>query len=69
MIEVFLIGALVSIVKLTANMDVRPGVGLVSLLVLTLLITFLAGRSTRGLWTYASPEVVPSPDTRARDRQ
>jgi paraquat-inducible protein A len=69
MVEVFLIGALVAIVKLTANMDVRPGVGLVSLLGLTLLITFLAGRSTRGLWTYASTETAPSLDTPARDRQ
>ena len=69
MVEVFLIGTFVAIVKLTANMDVRPGVGLVSLLGLTLLITFLAGRSTRGLWTYASTEVVASPGAQARDRQ
>jgi paraquat-inducible protein A len=69
MVEVFFIGTLVSIVKLTANMDVRPGIGLVAIVGLTLLITFLAGRSTRGLWAYASTEAVPSSGTQALARQ
>lgn len=69
MVEVFLIGAFVAIIKLTANMDVRPGVGLVSMLALTLLITYLAGRSTRGLWTYASTEIASPRATQARGPQ
>jgi paraquat-inducible protein A len=61
MVEVFLIGALVSIVKLSGLMEVQPGVGLFSLLGLTILVPLLAGRSTRGLWTQAFPDADASP--------
>lgn len=50
MVEVFLLGALVAIVKLAGLMEVTPGIGIVALALLTCFVTLLAGRGTRSLW-------------------
>lgn len=51
MVEVFMLGILVSLVKLTSNFKVIPGVALWSFAVLTLLIAAAAASfSTRDVW-------------------
>ncbi len=55
MVEVFLLGALVSIVKLAGLLDVVAGVGIWAMAALTLLITLLAGRNVRALWDLTEP--------------
>lgn len=50
MLEVCLLGALVAVFKLAGMLDVRPGVGLFALAVLSISIIRIAGRDVRGLW-------------------
>ena len=53
MLEVFLLGALVSVVKLSGRLDVFPAVGLFALAALSMLIIGLAGRALPLLWNDA----------------
>lgn len=50
MLEVALIGILVSVIKLAGFLHVIPGIGLWSIGVLTVLLTLVAGPNTRLLW-------------------
>lgn len=50
MLEVCLLGALVSMFKLAGLLDVFPGTGLFALAALSLLLIHIAGRDIRGLW-------------------
>lgn len=50
MLEVFLLGALVSVVKLTGRIDAAPALGLFALAALSLLMIGVAGRDVRMLW-------------------
>lgn len=50
MLEVALIGILVSVIKLSGFLHVIPGVGLWAIGVLTVLFTLIAGPDTRHLW-------------------
>ncbi|MEB0043174.1 MULTISPECIES: paraquat-inducible protein A [unclassified Pseudomonas] len=50
MLEVCLLGILVSIVKLAGMLDVHPGVGLWALGMLTVLIILISGKGIRRLW-------------------
>lgn len=50
MLEVCLLGALVSVFKLAGLLDVLPGIGLFALSVLSLLLIRIAGRDVRDLW-------------------
>ncbi|MBS3804324.1 MAG: paraquat-inducible protein A [Oleiphilaceae bacterium] len=50
MLEVFLLGALVSVVKLTGRVEAAPAAGLFALAALTLLMIGIAGRDLRLLW-------------------
>lgn len=50
MLEVALIGILVSVIKLAGFLHVIPGVGLWSIGVLTVLLAWIAGPDTRSLW-------------------
>ncbi|WP_404365682.1 paraquat-inducible protein A [Marinobacter sp.] len=54
MLEVFLLGALVSVVKLTGRIDTAPAAGLFALGVLSLLMVGVAGRDVRMLWDQVS---------------
>ncbi|MGP4843439.1 paraquat-inducible protein A [Marinobacter sp. 1Y8] len=53
MLEVFLLGALVSVVKLSGRLDVFPAAGLFALAALSVLIIGLAGRDLPLLWNDA----------------
>lgn len=53
MVEVFMLGAVVSVVKLTAVADVTPQAGLWGFAVLTLLLTLLASFDLHELWERA----------------
>ncbi len=53
MVEVFLLGALVSVVKLAGLAEVIPGIGLWAFGILTLLLTTLTGFDLRRLWEIA----------------
>ncbi|WP_166267939.1 paraquat-inducible protein A [Marinobacter caseinilyticus] len=50
MLEVFLLGALVSVIKLSGRLQVVPTAGLFALAALSVLIIGLAGRDLRRLW-------------------
>lgn len=50
MLEVFLLGALVAVVKLTGRIEAAPALGLYALAVLSLLMIGVAGRDVRMLW-------------------
>lgn len=50
MLEVCLLGALVSVFKLAGMLDVLPGIGLFALAALSLLLIRIAGRDVRDLW-------------------
>lgn len=50
MLEVCLLGIAVATIKLAGMLEVHPGVGLWSLVMLTVLILVLSGRDIRGLW-------------------
>jgi paraquat-inducible protein A len=50
MLEVCLLGALVAVFKLAGMLDVLPGIGLISLAVLSILLIKVAGRDVRDLW-------------------
>ncbi|MDX1634827.1 MAG: paraquat-inducible protein A [Marinobacter sp.] len=50
MLEVFLLGALVAVVKLTGRIDAAPAIGLFALGALSLLMIGVAGRDVRMLW-------------------
>lgn len=52
MLEVCLLGVLVSVFKLVGMLDVAPGLGLLALTALSLLLTLLAGRHIRRLWEW-----------------
>lgn len=54
MLEVFLLGALVSVVKLTGRIDAAPAAGLFALAILSLLMVGVAGRDVRMLWDQLS---------------
>ncbi len=54
MLEVFLLGALVAVVKLTGRIDTAPAAGLFALAVLSLLMVGVAGRDVRMLWDQVS---------------
>jgi len=53
MIEVFLLGVLVAIVKLSSYLDVVIGIGIWATAVLTVLVTIIASRRTHWLWELA----------------
>jgi paraquat-inducible protein A len=55
MVEVCLLGALVSVVKLSSYMDVVIGVGIWATAALTVLITIIASRDIHGLWNFTEP--------------
>lgn len=57
MVEVFLIGVLVSVVKMSSLAEVTPEPGLWGFGVLTLLLTALGGFDLRELWTEAEARV------------
>ena len=50
MVEVCLLGALVSIVKLSGYLEVVPGVGIWALAALSILLPLIASRDTHQLW-------------------
>lgn len=50
MLEVCLLGALVSVVKLAGLLDVIPGIGLLALATLSVLMIKIAGKDVRVLW-------------------
>jgi paraquat-inducible protein A len=52
MLEVALIGILVSVIKLAGFLHVTPGVGLWAISVLTVLFTLIASPDTRHLWDF-----------------
>lgn len=54
MLEVFLLGALVAVVKLTGRIDTAPAAGLFALAALSLLMVGVAGRDIRMLWDQVS---------------
>jgi len=54
MLEVFLLGALVAVVKLTGRIDTAPAAGLFALAALSLLMVGVAGRDVRMLWDQVS---------------
>ncbi|HKK57007.1 paraquat-inducible protein A [Marinobacter sp.] len=54
MLEVFLLGALVAVVKLTGRIDTAPAAGLFALAALSLLMVGVAGRDIRMLWDQLS---------------
>jgi len=60
MVEVFMVGTLVAIVKLAGLASVIPGVGIVSYAVLTLLLAALQASGMHGLWRHAE-ELGPMP--------
>jgi paraquat-inducible protein A len=51
MTEVFLLGVLVAIVKLSGMLQVIPGPGTYAIVALTFLVTLIAKRDLRSLWT------------------
>jgi paraquat-inducible protein A len=53
MVEVFMVGTLIAIVKLAGLASVIPGVGIVSYGVLTLLLAALQSSGLHGLWWHA----------------
>ncbi len=53
MVEVFMLGVLVSVVKLASLAEVAPGPGLWAFAVLTLLMTALSSVDPEALWDYA----------------
>lgn len=50
MLEVCLLGAMVAVIKLAGFLDVLPGIGLISLAILSLMMIRVAGRDIRELW-------------------
>lgn len=56
MSEVFVLGAMVSIVKARAYFDVQPDPGIWAYAVLTLLITVFSGIDLRSLWGMTEPD-------------
>lgn len=54
MLEVFLLGALVAVVKLTGRIDTAPAAGLFALAALSFLMVGVAGRDIRMLWDQLS---------------
>lgn len=70
MVPVFLLGVLVSVVKLAGMAAVQPGVGLLAFGILTILLTMLGRLSPRALWRYVeeagmAPVHVPALPTAA----
>jgi paraquat-inducible protein A len=59
MVEVALIGILVSVIKLAGFVHVIPGVGLWAIGVLTVLLTVIASPDARHLWELTEREVAP----------
>ena len=53
MVEVCLVGALVTIIKLTSYMQAMVGIGTWAMAVLTILITIIASRDIHRLWHFA----------------
>lgn len=51
MLEVCLLGAMVAVFKLGGMLHVLPGAGLLGLLLLSVLLTVIARRDIRELWT------------------
>lgn len=54
MLEVGLLGILVSIIKLSSLVAIVPGAGIWATAVLMVLVTLIAGRDTSRLWTWTS---------------
>ncbi len=54
MVEVFLVGVLVSAVKLAADSDLMPGIGLWGFFALTVLLTLLSVFDLHELWDFAA---------------
>lgn len=50
MLEVFLLGVLVAIIKLGGMLEVHPGTGLWAMSILAVLIILIGGRDVRRLW-------------------
>jgi paraquat-inducible protein A len=50
MLEVFLLGALVAVIKLTGRLEAAPAAGLFALVALSVLMVGIAGRDIRLLW-------------------
>jgi paraquat-inducible protein A len=54
MVEVFLVGVLVSAVKLAADSDLMPGIGLWGFFALTVVLTLLSVFDLQELWDFAA---------------
>lgn len=54
MVEVFMLGVLVSVVKLTSLSEIRPGVGLWAFALLTILLTVINSFDLDELWDWQS---------------
>jgi len=53
MLEVCLLGILVAIIKLSGLLDVRPGMGLVALVLLCVVSIIVTSKSMQRLWDEA----------------
>ena len=64
MVEVFLLGILVAIVKLTSSAEVIVGPALGAFVVLTVLLTAIVSFQPRNLWhmVFAEPNALEAPE-------
>lgn len=66
MVEVALLGILVSVIKLTSMVDVAPGAGIWATAALMILITIVASRDVHWLWDFTAgdrPRQAMAPET------
>lgn len=59
MIEVALLGILISVIKLSGFLQVLPGVGIWATAALMVLLTLITGRDPHDLWTQPTHEATP----------
>ena len=69
MVEVFMLGVLVALVKLSSMAQVLPGPALWAFVALTVLLTAVLAFDPRGFWEMAQEVEEPSPDAPASDRE
>ena len=62
MVEVFVLGVLVAIVKSSAYYDVEAGTGIIAYGVLTILATVASSADLRGLWDQGLRGAAPALD-------
>ena len=68
MVEVFMLGVLVALVKLSSMAQVLPGPALWAFVALTVLLTAVLAFDPRGFWEMAQEVEEPAPDAPASDR-